>query len=93
MEYSGGPELVAELERNLRIDERILKFITVKLEDRFDPEKERERKEAALRALEEEEESKRAALAREGEEDDDEEAMPEDFEDAGEEEAEEKDEE
>jgi small subunit ribosomal protein S6 len=40
MEYAGGPELVAELERNMRLDERVLKFITVKLEDRFDPEKE-----------------------------------------------------
>lgn len=39
-EYSGGPELVAELERNMRLDERVLKFITVKLEDHFDPEKE-----------------------------------------------------
>lgn len=43
MEYAGGPQLVAELERNLRIDERILKFITVLLDERFDPEKERER--------------------------------------------------
>ena len=40
MEYGGGAELVAELERNMRLDERVLKFITVKLEDRFDPEKE-----------------------------------------------------
>jgi small subunit ribosomal protein S6 len=40
MEFAGGPELVAELERNMRLDERVLKFITVKLEDRFDPEKE-----------------------------------------------------
>ena len=40
MEYAGGPELVAELERNMRLDERVLKFITVKLEDAFDPEKE-----------------------------------------------------
>ncbi|HYA40200.1 MAG TPA: 30S ribosomal protein S6, partial [Syntrophobacteraceae bacterium] len=38
MEYTGGPQLVAELERNLRIDERILKFITVLLEEHFDPE-------------------------------------------------------
>ena len=42
MEYGGGPQLVAELERNMRLDERVLKFITVKLEDRFDPEKEKE---------------------------------------------------
>ncbi len=47
MEYAGGPELVAELERNMRLDERILKFITVKLEDRFDPEKEAARRAAA----------------------------------------------
>lgn len=39
-EYAGGPALVAELERNMRLDERVLKFITVKLQDRFDPEKE-----------------------------------------------------
>ena len=48
MEYAGGPELVAELERNMRLDERVLKFITVKLEDRFDPEKEEARKRALL---------------------------------------------
>jgi small subunit ribosomal protein S6 len=40
MEFAGGPQLVAELERNMRLDERVLKFIAVKLEDRFDPEKE-----------------------------------------------------
>jgi small subunit ribosomal protein S6 len=55
MEYAGGPELVAELERNMRLDERVLKFITVKLEDRFDPEKEAARRAAALPSLEEEE--------------------------------------
>ncbi len=43
MEYAGGSKLVAELERNMRLDERILKFITVKLADRFDPEKEEPR--------------------------------------------------
>ena len=57
MEYAGGPELVAELERNMRLDERVLKFITVKLEDRFDPEKEEARKSAALRVYEEDEEA------------------------------------
>lgn len=55
-EYAGGPELVAELERNMRLDERVLKFITVKLEDRFDPEKEEARKAAAASAFTEEEE-------------------------------------
>lgn len=56
MENAGGPELVAELERNMRLDERVLKFITVKLEDRFDPEKEEARKLAAEQALRADEE-------------------------------------
>ena len=75
MEYAGGPQLVAELERNLRIDERILKFITIILEERFDPEKERERiAQAAAVSYSEEEESARTSLG------EDEEEMPEDFE-------------
>lgn len=40
MEFAGGPTVPHELERNLKIDERVLKFITVKLEDRYEPEKE-----------------------------------------------------
>jgi small subunit ribosomal protein S6 len=40
MEFAGAAGLVAELERNMRLDERVLKFITVKLADRFDPEAE-----------------------------------------------------
>jgi small subunit ribosomal protein S6 len=40
MEFAGGPHITQELERNLRIDERVLKFITVKLEDRYVPGKE-----------------------------------------------------
>jgi small subunit ribosomal protein S6 len=80
MEYSGGPDMVAELERNLRIDERILKFITVKLDDRFDPEKEAERRALAVPAFEDEEEGARVGgIAGE----DDEEAMPEDFDEEG----------
>lgn len=47
MEYAGGPELVAELERNMRLDERVLKFITVLLDERYDPAKEEARKAAA----------------------------------------------
>ncbi|MFZ2445392.1 MAG: 30S ribosomal protein S6 [Syntrophobacteraceae bacterium] len=83
MEYSGGADMVAELERNLRIDERVLKFITVKLEDRFDPEKERERKAAeaaAAAAFAEDEEAARiaAVAAEEAEEE-----MPEDFDEEG----------
>jgi len=56
MEFASGPELVAELERNMRLDERVLKFITVKLDDRYDPEKEEARKAAAARPLKEDEE-------------------------------------
>ena len=56
MEYGGGPELVAELERNMRLDERVLKFITVKLEDRFDPDKEESREIVTPAAFEEDEE-------------------------------------
>ncbi|MGO8942633.1 MAG: 30S ribosomal protein S6 [Syntrophobacteraceae bacterium] len=79
MEYSGGPQLVAELERNLRIDERILKFITVMLEERFDPEKERERRaQASLVPFVEDEESAEIPLGGEEEEE-----MPEDFEAEG----------
>jgi small subunit ribosomal protein S6 len=54
MEYGGGPELVTELERNMRLDERVLKFITVKLEDRFDPDKEEPREIITPAAFEEE---------------------------------------
>lgn len=69
MEYAGGPELVAELERNMRLDERILKFITVKLEDRFDPEKEAARRAAAASPSDftEDEEGKRLSAAEEAE--------------------------
>lgn len=40
MEFAGDATLVAELERNMRLDERVLKFITVKQEDFYDPDKE-----------------------------------------------------
>lgn len=88
MEYAGGPELVAELERNMRLDERVLKFITVKLEDRFDPEKEEALKAASRRAFTEEEEGSAAAAsqAEEGEEDFEGEGMEGDEEGEGEEE-------
>lgn len=77
MEYAGGSQLVAELERNLRIDERVMKFITVLLDERFDPEKERERL-AALAAAPQAEEEESAAEPL-GEE----EAMPEDVDTEG----------
>ena len=37
MDYIGSPDLVAEVERNMRLDDRILKYLTVKLSDRLDP--------------------------------------------------------
>jgi small subunit ribosomal protein S6 len=37
MEFVGGSDLPQELERNLKIDERVLRFITVKLDDRYEP--------------------------------------------------------
>jgi small subunit ribosomal protein S6 len=40
MEFASGPQITHELERNLRIDERVLKFITVKLDDRYETGKE-----------------------------------------------------
>lgn len=62
IEYAGGPELVSELERNMRLDERILKFITVKLDDRFDPEKEQALRASSPSASDETEESSAAAV-------------------------------
>ncbi len=37
MDYIGSSDLVAELERNMRLDDRILKYLTVKLSDKLDP--------------------------------------------------------
>lgn len=37
MDYVGQVEIVAELERNMRLDDRILKYLTVKLADQVDP--------------------------------------------------------
>ncbi|MCX7817440.1 MAG: 30S ribosomal protein S6 [Syntrophales bacterium] len=36
LDYAGQPIVPKELERNFKIDERILRFITVRTEDRFD---------------------------------------------------------
>lgn len=70
MEYAGGPQLVAELERNMRLDERVLKFITVLLDERFDPAKEEARKaEAAKAAFIEEERTAGKRVSAEGDED------------------------
>ena len=37
MDYLGQGDIVAELERNMRLDDRILKYLTVKLADQVDP--------------------------------------------------------
>ena len=37
MDYLGQAEVVSELERNMRLDDRILKYLTVKLADEVDP--------------------------------------------------------
>jgi small subunit ribosomal protein S6 len=68
MEYSGGPQLVAELERNMRLDERVLKFITVLLDERFDLAKEEARKAAAAFTEEEETAGKIASAERDEDE-------------------------
>lgn len=38
LDYCGPSDIVNELERNMRIDERVLKYITVKISDSFDQE-------------------------------------------------------
>lgn len=70
MEFASGPNLIAELERTMRIDERVLKFITVKLDDAFDPEKDKDRERPAPMppADDEDESPPRFAAAREDEE-------------------------
>ena len=63
MEFAGESGLVAELERNMRLDERVLKFITVLLEDRYDPQAEQEKASKAPPPFSEDEESRRALAA------------------------------
>jgi small subunit ribosomal protein S6 len=63
MEFAGESGLVAELERNMRLDERVLKFITVLLEDRFDPQAEQEKASKVPPPFGDDEESRRALAA------------------------------
>ncbi len=44
--YGGTGELVTELERNFRLDDRVLKFMTIVLEKDIDPEKLQQEQEA-----------------------------------------------
>jgi len=60
MDYLGHADVVAELERNMRLDDRILKYLTVKLADQVDPatveaEKPKSKKEADKTEVAEEE--------------------------------------
>jgi small subunit ribosomal protein S6 len=49
VDFYGPGSMIREIERNLKIDDNILKFITVKTRDSFDPESlEEERKKAEL---------------------------------------------
>jgi small subunit ribosomal protein S6 len=63
MEFAGGSGLVAELERNMRLDERILKFITVMIQDRYDPQAEEAKEPKALPPFTDEEVGKVIPLA------------------------------
>jgi small subunit ribosomal protein S6 len=38
MDYVGSADIVPEIERNMRLDDRVLKYLTVKLADQVDPE-------------------------------------------------------
>ena len=38
LDFCGLPEMVKELERNLKLDDRVLKYITVKIDEDVDPE-------------------------------------------------------
>jgi len=63
MEFAGASGLVAELERNMRLDERILKFITVMIEDRYDPQAEEAKQPKTLPPFTDEEVGKVVPLA------------------------------
>ena len=71
--YVSGPDLIAELERNLRIDDNLLRFLTVKVGDDVDVEARRvaaaevAAKRAEERAAREAEEAARAAAEAEAE--------------------------
>ncbi|MBW2485643.1 MAG: 30S ribosomal protein S6 [Deltaproteobacteria bacterium] len=56
IDYAGVPESIAEIERVFRIDDRVLKYLTVKLADTCDPEavKEQLAQEESLQVPEEE---------------------------------------
>ena len=50
MDYAATADAVSEIERQFRIDDRVLKFMTVKLQDVFDPDSIEEERAAAAQA-------------------------------------------
>ena len=66
--YTGKGDIVHEMERNLRLHEHVLRFLTVNLEKEFDAEKFRKRRadlQAAAKRREEEREARREERAAE----------------------------
>ena len=57
MEYCGEPGITKELEREFKLDDRVLKFQTVKLADKVDPQKLINEQVEAKEEIEKEEES------------------------------------
>ncbi|MGZ3687900.1 MAG: 30S ribosomal protein S6 [Bdellovibrionota bacterium] len=60
--YSGKPGVVHEIERNLRLHDHVLRFLSVNLQDEFDPEAFKKRRadlQAAAKRREEEREARR----------------------------------
>ena len=50
VEFCAGPGVTTELERNLRLDDRVLKYQTIKLADKADPQELIQKEEAARKA-------------------------------------------
>ena len=70
MDYCGGSQIIAEIERELKLDDRIVKYQTVKLEDDVDPQAliQKAQEEQAKRApAEEEQETVKGEAAQENE--------------------------
>ena len=66
--YTGSGDIVHEIERNLRLHDHVLRFLTVNLEDEFDAEAFRKRRaeiHAAAKRREEEREARREERERE----------------------------
>jgi small subunit ribosomal protein S6 len=80
IDYCGTGELVAEIERNCRIDDKILKYMTIIIQDNADPEKIKVEL-AESRARKAAEEASRAEAARNEEKKFDSEDDDDDYED------------